>query len=99
MNKERTVHVDGDSCWLETPKSDIEELDLDAFSMAYAYKDGDTLYLSEFDEMPAYLEAAEAAGWHLTLKSVSSEGKSKLVVDLPHLLAPKEADGLCYRYA
>jgi hypothetical protein len=99
MNKERTVHIDGNSAWLEIPKSDVMQLDLDAFSMAYAYKDGDALYLSEYNEMPAYLEAAEVAGWQVILRPIISEGKRRVVQELPHLLAPKEADRFSYRHA
>ena len=65
--KKLTFHTDAGHGWLEVDRADLDALDIAHKISRYSYEKGARVYLEEDCDAAAYMDAAKAAGWVLTM--------------------------------
>lgn len=74
----RKMYCDPSHGWLAVKMTELEALGLRDKITSFSYIKGGTAYLEEDVDMPLYLEAMEADGYHITVVQTVSEKKSHI---------------------
>lgn len=74
----RKMYCDPSHGWLAVKMTELEALGLRDKITSFSYIKGGTAYLEEDVDMPLYLEAMEADGYHITVVQTVTEKKSHI---------------------
>jgi hypothetical protein len=71
-------HEDSAHGWLAVPHRPLQQLGVAHRISPYSYADADTAYLEEDEDQHIFLDAAEAASWHVEFESSYVDGFSPI---------------------
>jgi len=73
-----TKYDDSGHGWLKVPIRTLEELEIEDQITSSSYERGPNAYLEEDQDMTTFMEAAEAKGWDVQVRTVNDGDRSKI---------------------
>ena len=73
MQKQYDFICDPGHGWIEVPRAEVNQLGIAAEISPYSYQKGAFCYLEEDSDAGKFIDAANAAGWHITFNEVYQE--------------------------